>query len=91
MNNLNGINIDGVWVEDPLVIKEVTKAFFIDRFKEIGMNCNMNFDRVLLKRLQEEQAQRLVGIVTEEEIKQGVWDYDGNKSPGQNGYNFTFY
>lgn len=54
MNNLNDMNIDGVWVEDPLVVKEVTKAFFIDRFKETGMNYNMNFDGVYLKRLKEE-------------------------------------
>ena len=49
MNSLNGLNIDGEWVEDPLVVKETAKRFFTDRFKEMEVNCGMSFDGVQLR------------------------------------------
>jgi len=41
--------------------------------------------------LEEEEAGALVVPFSEEEIRKVVLESDGTKSPGSNGFNFSFY
>lgn len=36
VNSLKGIDANGGWVEDPIVVKDVIKNFFEQKFKEEG-------------------------------------------------------
>lgn len=37
------------------------------------------------------EGEALTRYFSEEEVKQAIWDCEGSKSPGPDGFNFTFY
>ena len=50
----------------------------------------MRLDAVEFKRLNQEENLSLLATFTEEEIKEAVWQCEGSKSPGPDGFNFNF-
>ncbi|KAJ0428711.1 putative RNA-directed DNA polymerase [Helianthus annuus] len=88
-NRLNGLTIDGAWVNQPSLIKDYVAAFFEDKFKETrhsrpGLRCPN------LSRLSVDEATTLVCPFTLLEIKNAVWDCVGDRAPGPDGINFRF-
>ncbi|GKC35013.1 RNA-directed DNA polymerase, eukaryota [Tanacetum coccineum] len=91
-NNLaiRGIIVDGVWIEDPSVVKTEFLSHFRNRFDSPCtdlLTLDMEFPNVLSY----EQAQDLERVFSKDEIKQAVWDCGLDKSPGPDGFTFGFY
>nr|GEV20711.1 hypothetical protein [Tanacetum cinerariifolium] len=91
-NNLaiRGIVVDGVWIEDPIVVKNEFLSHFQNMFnapREDPFVLDMDFPN----RLSLDQAQDLEKVFSKEEIKDAVWDCGLDKSPVPNGYTFGFY
>nr|KYP72703.1 Transposon TX1 uncharacterized [Cajanus cajan] len=88
-NSLNGLVLNNLWVEEPMIIKEHIKSFFQERFsEEHGMRPRL--DGVCFQQLNQEQRQKLSRRFDEDEIRAAVWDCDSDKCPGPDGINFKF-
>ena len=88
-NEVKGVKIDHQWCEEPEVIRREAKNTFNQRFlatHDVGVNMgSMEF-----KTLPVEVSLRMVSSITEEEVKEAVWQCEGSKSPGPDGFNFNF-
>lgn len=72
------------------MVKSEVKKYFENRFREEEDQLTIYFDGIKFNKLNELQASKLVEKLSKEEIKEVVWIYGGNKSPGPDGYNFSF-
>src|ERR1044072_1885735 len=88
-NQLSGVKIGDVWVEDPIRVKEGVASFFESRYKE-SCRDRPTLDGVPFRSLREEDKVLLDKKFDLEEIREAVWVCEGNKSPGPDGFNFTF-
>nr|GEW62405.1 transposon TX1 uncharacterized [Tanacetum cinerariifolium] len=86
-SRINGIAINGLWITDPIVVKEHTFHFFESKFKESN-NSRPSFSSNLFKRLSLEQNSLLSNPFTTQEIKDAVWDCGGDKAPGPDRFSF---
>lgn len=88
-NNLAGLTIEGMWEERPNIIKKEVKTFFEKHFEE--MDCpSLNLDSFPFRTISEVDKVGLTARFDPLEIKEVVWDCDGDKSPGPDGLNFQF-
>lgn len=55
-----------------------------------GENFQVKLDNIPFKRLSEEDNKSISKTLSEEKIKEAIWDYEGSKSVGPDGYNFEF-
>nr|GEY06562.1 RNA-directed DNA polymerase, eukaryota [Tanacetum cinerariifolium] len=88
--SIRGVMLDGLWEENPNVVKKEFHNHFMRRFEQpnsVRPVLNMEF----LNRLSLSQNQDLEAEVTIEEIKKAVWDCGIEKSPGPDGFTFGFY
>lgn len=88
-NSLPGLQVDGVWMEDPNSVKEAVKCFFAQKFKTSRWN-RPRLDGVPFKLISEANANLLEENFSAEEIKAAVWSCAGDKSSGPDGINFRF-
>jgi hypothetical protein len=90
MNSILALRVGGRWVERvPEVCAEIV-SYFREHFSETGVN-RPTLDDVPLPRLLGEEAMDLVLPFSEDEIRKVVMESDGNKSPGPDGFNFSFF
>nr|GEV16929.1 retrovirus-related Pol polyprotein from transposon TNT 1-94 [Tanacetum cinerariifolium] len=91
-NNLaiRGIVVDGVWIEDPIVVKNEFLSHFQNMFNAPHED-RFVLDMDLPNRLSLDQAQDLENVFSKEEIKGAAWDCGLDKSPGPDGYTLGFY
>ncbi|GKE39194.1 RNA-directed DNA polymerase, eukaryota, partial [Tanacetum coccineum] len=87
--SINGIHVSGVWSDVPDVIKNGAFEHFSSRFKE-SQKCRPLFSSPLFRKLSSFDASFLKSSISLEEIKLAVWDCDGTKAPGPDGFNFKF-
>ncbi|GJU54017.1 putative RNA-directed DNA polymerase [Tanacetum coccineum] len=87
--NINGLKIDGCWVEDPTSIFSAAHDYFASRFRESRPN-RPKFRSQLFRRLDENDVALLEAEITMDEVKLAVWDCSSSKSPGPDGLNFKF-
>ena len=66
------------------------KKLFENRFKATR-DFGETLDAVEFKSLSAEENLSLIASFTEEEIRDVVWQCEGTKSPGPDGYNFNFF
>ncbi|XP_021980825.1 uncharacterized protein LOC110876976 [Helianthus annuus] len=88
-NRLNGLMIGGEWITYPLSIKESLYEFFKHQFSEPmtvrpGMVCSG------IATISGSEATMLERPFIVEEIKAAVWECEGDRAPGPNGFNFKF-
>ncbi|RZC29900.1 Exocyst complex component SEC6 isoform B [Glycine soja] len=88
-NAIQGLIIDGVWVQEPSSVKNEAFNHFKERFSEQNLN-RPTLDGVQLPSLAQGEKETLVARFTETEITTAVWDCGGDKSPGPDGLNFNF-
>ncbi|XP_068484992.1 uncharacterized protein [Phaseolus vulgaris] len=89
MNEVKGVQVGNRWCEEPGTIRLEAKKLFEVRFnatKDLGVRL----DEVEFKTLTMMDNEGLVAGFTEKEIKDAVWQCEGSKSPGPNGFNFNF-
>ncbi|KAK9070187.1 hypothetical protein SSX86_010587 [Deinandra increscens subsp. villosa] len=85
---INGISAGGIWVEDPNQIKEAARGFFKNllgtrRDRPDFMCCGINA-------ISNSQREELIQPFARMEIKNAIWDCEGDKAPGPDGFNFSF-
>ncbi|KAM0062514.1 putative Endonuclease/exonuclease/phosphatase superfamily [Helianthus debilis subsp. tardiflorus] len=88
-NRINGVFIDEVWVTNPVVIKQQFFDYFAHLFKE-PMNNRPSIECPYLKLVSPNDCENLVQPFSLLEIKEAIWECDGDRAPGPDGFNFTF-
>ncbi|KAK7334866.1 hypothetical protein VNO80_26632 [Phaseolus coccineus] len=88
-NEVKGVEVDNQWCEEPEVVRREAKKLFERRFTATH-DFGVSLGCVEFKSLPMEVSLRLVASFTEEEVKEAVWQCEGSKSPGPDGYNFNF-
>ena len=88
-NEVKGVEVGGQWCEEPEVVRREAKSLFETRFTATQA-LGVNLDSVEFKSLPSETSTRMVTSFTEEEVKEVMWQCEGSKSPGPDGFNFTF-
>nr|GEY32107.1 RNA-directed DNA polymerase, eukaryota [Tanacetum cinerariifolium] len=88
--SIQGIMVNGTWIDDPVKVKYE----FLDHFRnmfdkplENRARIDICFPNVLLN----DQRDDLERMVTKEEVKKAVWDCGSDKSPGPDGFSFSFF
>jgi len=62
--------------------------YFKDRFSELDI-CKVRLDKVRFTQIDMEDNKLLVKRLSEEEVKEAVWDCDGNKISRPDGFTST--
>nr|GEW61600.1 reverse transcriptase domain, reverse transcriptase zinc-binding domain protein [Tanacetum cinerariifolium] len=88
--SIQGIKLEGHWIEDPLGIKDAFLTFFEQKFQKVDAVKIVNRSP-FYKSLNDEQNIFLASSVIESEIKYAIWDCGSDKSPGSDGFSFAFY
>ncbi|KAF5808150.1 putative RNA-directed DNA polymerase [Helianthus annuus] len=88
-NRINGLMINGIWETAPPLIKDSVCSFFAEKFKE-PYNDRPGLLCPVMKMISEADAEALVAPFSLCEIKDAVWDCEGDKAPGPDGINFRF-
>ena len=88
-NCLNGVLIDGLWKDEPTIVKEEVRRFFLQRFQEFDQ-ARPRLDGIYFQTIDFQQNQMLMERFHEEEVKRTVWSCGSDKSPGPDGFNFKF-
>ncbi|GJX88544.1 RNA-directed DNA polymerase, eukaryota [Tanacetum coccineum] len=88
--SIKGILVDGEWVDDPSRVKKEFCSHFATRFQAPTVNrSRINFR--FPNRLNSDQVTELEKPICIDEIRNAVWDYGENKSPGPDGFTFEFF
>nr|GEX69118.1 RNA-directed DNA polymerase, eukaryota [Tanacetum cinerariifolium] len=88
--SIRGVMADGVWIENPDLVKDEFVQHFSSIFgkpTDICVSIDMNFPKVLSS----VQKEELECDVSNEELKRAVWDCGMDKSPGPDGFTFGFF
>ena len=88
-NALQGLFIDGNWVQQPDRIKNEAFNFFLHRFSE-DKSFRPTLDGVFFHSIDQNQREGLIAPFSDQEIKDAVWSCGGDKCPGPDGFNFNF-
>jgi len=88
-NEVKGVEIDNQWCEEPKSVRKEAKRVFQQRFMAT-IDHGVRLGHVDFKYLPEAMSLKMVGAISEEEVKAAVWMCEGSKSPGPDGFNFSF-
>ncbi|GJU50245.1 putative RNA-directed DNA polymerase [Tanacetum coccineum] len=87
--SIKGINVNGAWIDSPDDIKQASLDHFSARFKEEFMT-RPSFTSSRFRTLSLDAAQALESKFSMDEVKDAIWNCDGSKAPGPDGFNFNF-
>nr|GEY72661.1 RNA-directed DNA polymerase, eukaryota [Tanacetum cinerariifolium] len=88
--SIQGVKVDGIWIDDPSGIKGAFHSFFEKKFQKIDV-VKMANRSPFYKSLTPEQNTLLTSPILETDIKDAIWDCGSDKSPGPDGFTFAFY
>lgn len=80
-NSIKGPFVDGSWVEEPKVVKATVKKYFEEKIKEEDVPL-VRLDDVRFTKLEDHDNVTLTVEFTKEEVRQAIWECDGNKCQG---------
>lgn len=83
------VRVDDQWIDDVQGVKVAVKNHFELGFREEVFK-RPTLEGVCFKQVSLEENKMLVAPFTVDEIKEVVWECDGNKSLGPDGFNFNF-
>ncbi|KAJ0582905.1 putative RNA-directed DNA polymerase [Helianthus annuus] len=88
-NVIHGLEVDGVWVSKPALVKKEVLRFFKRKFIE---DCVVRPRLVCsnIKKVSDEDSVMLNSRFTKEEIKAAVFECGDDRAPGPDGINFRF-
>ena len=69
---MNGVLVDGVWLEEPAMVKEEVRRFFMQRFQE-NDHSRPTLDGIRFQTIDIQHNDMLVERFGEEEVKRAVW------------------
>ncbi|XP_068497843.1 uncharacterized protein [Phaseolus vulgaris] len=79
-NEVKGVEVGGIWCEEPTTVRQEAKKLFENRFKAMK-DFGVRLDKVEFKFFSLENNMSLTTAFSEEEIRDVVWLCDGSKSP----------
>ena len=79
-NKISELRENGCWLEDQTEVKRKVRDFFKARFN-IGDRPQVKLDNAFFNIISYEDNGMLVERITEEEVKNAVWNCDSSKSP----------
>nr|GEZ82430.1 RNA-directed DNA polymerase, eukaryota [Tanacetum cinerariifolium] len=86
---ITGILHDGVWISDPLLIKEAFLNYYKDKFQvhdsQVFFSPMIHYTSLI-----SHDRDSLETHFSLHEIKTAVWDCGSNKAPGPDGFSFAF-
>lgn len=88
-NRLVGLRINGLWVEDPTLVKNGAKEYFEQKFNKPD-DLSPTMDGVPFRQISLEDRRSLVSKFDPSEVKEAVWECGNDKSPGPDRMNFRF-
>ncbi|GJR57128.1 putative RNA-directed DNA polymerase, eukaryota, reverse transcriptase zinc-binding domain protein [Tanacetum coccineum] len=88
-SRINGLNILGTWTTNPVSIKNHILRCYELKFKEANLN-RPTFSSNMFKQITPDDSQLLDHSFTPLKIKKAVWDCNGDKAPGPDGFTFKF-
>ncbi|KHN02643.1 hypothetical protein glysoja_045752, partial [Glycine soja] len=80
-NAIQGLFIDGNWVQQPDRVKDEVLNFFLHRFTE-DKSFRPTLDGVFFQSIDQNQREGLIAPFSDQEIKEAVWSCGGDKCPG---------
>ncbi|KAJ9557764.1 hypothetical protein OSB04_012378 [Centaurea solstitialis] len=86
---MHGLMINGVWSDDPTILKSYVFGFFQEKYKE-NAETRLNFRSSQIRRITDAQKSYLTASFSMEELKGAVWSCGGEKAPGPDGFSFAF-
>ncbi|GJY76516.1 RNA-directed DNA polymerase, eukaryota [Tanacetum coccineum] len=89
-SNIQGIMVNGTWVDDPVQVKHEFFEHFRGRFDKPSVN-RACIDTPFPVSLSIDQKEDMERRISKEEVKRAVWDCGVDKSPGPDGFSFSFY
>ncbi|GKC47378.1 RNA-directed DNA polymerase, eukaryota [Tanacetum coccineum] len=89
-SNIRGIMVNGTWVDDPVQVKREFFEHFWGRFDKPSVN-RACIDTPFPVSLSIDQKEDMERRISKEEVKRAVWDCGVDKSPGPDGFSFSFY
>ena len=87
-NQIKGVEVDGVWQEEPQVVRMEDKRLFEKRFSE-PLNHKVRLGNVDFPKLTQEENDRLTTKISKEEVREAVWQCEGSKILGPTGLILT--
>ena len=88
-NEVKEVELGNQWCEEPCSVRAEAKKLFENRFKETK-DLGVRLDLVEFKSLSQEDNLSLLALFSKEEVKDAVWQCEGSKSPGPEGFKFNF-
>ncbi|GKG04182.1 hypothetical protein Tco_0314569, partial [Tanacetum coccineum] len=82
--------VNGTWVDDPVQVKRGFFEHFWGRFDKPSVN-RACIDTPFPVSLLIDQKEDMERGISKEEVKRAVWDCGVDKSPGRDGFSFSFY
>ncbi|GKG23253.1 hypothetical protein Tco_0391289 [Tanacetum coccineum] len=82
--------VNGTWVDDPLQVKREFFEHFRGRFDNPSVN-RACIDTPFVVSLSIDQKEDMERRISKEEVKRAVWDCGVDKSPGPDGFSFSFF
>lgn len=89
-NLLAAIQVDNLWVEEVNQIKGEVERHFSKIYME-DVRERPLLEGVQFQKLDGEVMRNLVALFSPEEVEEVVNSFEGNKSPGPDGFNFNFF
>ncbi|XP_057448194.1 uncharacterized protein LOC130739795 [Lotus japonicus] len=86
-NSVLGMEIDGVWINDPVLVKNGAKDFFEGKFSR-GDRLSLSLDGVPFRQISAADNTSLIAEFDPMEVREAVWQCGSDKSPGPDGMNF---
>ncbi|XP_057810311.1 uncharacterized protein LOC131024792 [Salvia miltiorrhiza] len=91
MIDFSGLSFNNQWISEPEIVKSKVKEHFQQFFKKRQRNLPRFPSDFMERKLDDNDSRWLIRPFEEKEIKEAIWNSDGNKSPGPDGFNFTFW
>jgi len=88
-NEVKGVQVGDQWCEEPSTVCQEAKKLFEARFKATK-DLGVRLDGVKFKSITPFANESLLAEFSEEEIRDAVWQCEGFKSSGPDGFNFNF-
>jgi len=88
-NELKGVDVNGMWCEDPNKIREEVRSAFEIRFTTPN-NIHLSLHHIEFPTISEDDNRSLIMEIKEHEIVEAINQCGSNKSPSLDGFNFCF-
>jgi hypothetical protein len=89
-NTIDSLHINGVLSSNPVAIREHAANYFESMFAE-SMSWRLKLDDLEFESLSEDEAASLEAPFLEKEVKDVIFDMDGDKAPGPDGFSLAFF